>query len=174
MKDSLPLWVSMIEAIAMIARLIGKPPPEAAAKFVEAMQLGHVASWGSFDKDGISQEIPNVDWMICRAAFRRGWLLEPGRRIPRYTDIEIYAPDLTEEFCQGGEGQPRGRRHGPAPQLTERVKAKMRTFPKDELRAMKGIAMEEEFKASRNTCAAARKVVLSEFDAVQTLTNSEP
>jgi hypothetical protein len=50
----------------------------------------------------------------------------------------------------------------------------MRTFPKDELRAMKGIAMEEESKASRNTSAAARKVVLSEFDAVQTLTNSEP
>jgi hypothetical protein len=98
MKDSSPLWVSMIEAVAIVARLTGKRLLEAWAKLIEAMQLGYVASRGCLDADGISQDIPRADWIVCSAAFRQGWLREPDRRIPRYTNIEIYAADLRQKF----------------------------------------------------------------------------
>jgi hypothetical protein len=115
MKDDLAspeaqarLWVPMSEAVRMIARFDGELlrspddiPPKAEVKLIEALRTGRVSSRGYYDAEGGElKEIPPIDWQECKSNSRPGLLRERGRRLPRFTNIEMDVADVTREFAK--------------------------------------------------------------------------
>jgi hypothetical protein len=113
MKDDIAtrLRVPMSEAVRMIARFDGERlrspddiPPKAEVKLIEALRTGGVSSRGYYDAEGGTlKEIPPIDWQECISNSRLGLLRERERRVPRFTNIEIDAADVTREFARARE-----------------------------------------------------------------------
>jgi hypothetical protein len=84
-------------------RFLGDIPPEAEMKLIEAAQTGEITAWGQCDSTGETEDIPCIDWQECEASFRKSWLLERGRRVPRYTNVEFDEADIAREFASTHE-----------------------------------------------------------------------
>lgn len=102
----------------------------------------------------------------------------PPRSAERLADLSSIGTEDAASVAAGKKPINLGRR-GPAPIERERVAQEMRKLVKEggspaELRTMKQEAMAMTFRASRETCVNARKIVLSEFVGVETPTNGDP
>jgi hypothetical protein len=99
------IWVPMSEAVRIIARFDGEPlrspcdiPPKAQMKLIEALRTGRVSSRGQRFTTGEVEEISPRDYQECEPAIRHHGLREPGRRLPRFTSVEVKAVDVARDF----------------------------------------------------------------------------
>jgi hypothetical protein len=92
----------------------------------------------------------------------------PAREFPCWRDLSVREADVRRLWPI--ETPDAGKKRGPAPALTESVKARMRQYDPGELAKMKGSEMASTFGASATICYAARRSVQSEL---KTPCNSE-
>src|SRR6202040_305537 len=71
---------------------------------------------------------------------------DPAREFPRWRDLSVAADDVRRLWPI--ETPDAGKKRGPAPALTESVKARMRQYDPGELAKMKGSEMASTFGAS--------------------------
>jgi hypothetical protein len=109
MKDDVAtrLWVPMSEAVRMIARFDGELlrspgdiPPKAEVKLIEALRTGRVSSRGERFTTARVEKISPRNWQKHDQTARHCELREHGTRLPRYTNVEIDAADVTRGFAR--------------------------------------------------------------------------
>ena len=94
---------------------------------------------------------------------------ENGNCVDGWADVRLPADDVARLWPHEiAAAVPIKRRpRGPKPRLRDGVKDRMENYclehSLDELKSMKGLGMASLFGASRNTCEAARKIVLSKL-----------
>jgi hypothetical protein len=124
-----------------------------------------------------------VEWDDLSKPIVRHLIFVAGKERTRLPYMEAYSVTISHDFekllptgaapaaqISGRHSKPINsapasisRRRGPAPETRERIVAEMKQMPATELRAMKEVAMEIHFGASRDTCRKAREEVLSEI-----------